>query len=122
MTLLDNLPHTVTIKRNKYANDEFGGTVKTKYAKATGVSAWVQNASQREIDEYQRQGQEITHRVYFASDPALIPGDYIEVTAGPSFVGREIEHRVHTDRSAGLGVLFVSLGREETDEYANAFA
>ena len=119
MTLLDSLPHTVTHSRRTYANDEYLGTPKASTDIATDVSAWVQNASYGEVIEYQKKDQRITHKVFYASDPSIRPGDIVTVTAGPSFVGRELNFKATTDRSAGLGVLFGVMCEEENNERAS---
>ena len=71
------------------------------------MSCWVQNATQREVLEYQKMDQEISHKVFFASKADIRPGDEIQITAGPSYVGLTLEQvSGPTDRSAGLGALF----------------
>jgi hypothetical protein len=112
MTLLENLPHTVSHFRKKYSRDEYGGNITEQESRATGVKAWVQNAAYSEITEFQKQDEVITHRVMYASAPSLRPGDVVTVTAGPSFVGVEMEYKASTDRSAGLGVLFTAMCEE----------
>jgi len=115
MSLIDNLPHTVTHRRPSYARDEYGGNLETTTNVATGVSAWVQMASANQISEFAKRDQLISHTVYFESDPGLRPGDSIIVSAGPSFVGVEMEYVAGTDYSAGLGVLYGAAFQEENN-------
>jgi len=115
MSLLESLPHTVTHKRRKYSNDEYIGNKVESETIASGVSAWVQNASMSEVFEYQKRDQRITHKVFYSSEPSIRPGDIIEVTAGPSFVGKELNFQSMTDKSAGLGVLFRAMCDEESN-------
>lgn len=115
MTLLENLPHTVSHSRKKYSRDEYLGNITETESLATGVSAWVQNASYRDIQEFAKMDQVVTHRVMYASDPDIRPGDVITVTAGPSFVDKELNFRSMTDRSAGLGVMFTVMAEEENN-------
>jgi hypothetical protein len=119
MSLLNNLPHTVTHTRRKYLRDEYMGNTTQIETLSTGVSAWVQNASQREIEQYQKRDELITHKVYYASDPSIRPGDRITVTAGPSFVGDVFNYESLTDRSAGLGVLFRIMVNAENNKRAS---
>ena len=115
MSLLDSLPHTVTHKRQKYSRDEYMGNITKTETLDTGVNAWVQNASQREVEQYQKRDQLISHKVYYTSAPGIRPGDVIEVTAGPSFVGKTFYFESLADRSAGLGVLFSVVVNEENN-------
>ena len=115
MSLLDSLPHTVTHKRRKYSNDEYIGNKVEETTLSTGVKAWVQNANMSEVLEYQKRDQRITHKVFYSSEPSIRPGDIIRVTAGPSFVGKELNFQSMTDRSAGLGVLFKAVCDEENN-------
>jgi hypothetical protein len=119
MSLLTNLPHTVTHYRRKYSRGDYLDTQIEDEQQATGISAWVQNASQGEIERYQKKDESITHKVYFASDPGMRSGDVITVTAGPSFVGKTLNYRALTDRSAGLGVLFGAMFDEEDNQRAS---
>ncbi len=107
----DNLPHTVTIERKEFTQDATHGGVTDSYTSiATGVKCWVQNLSSSEFNEYRKQDQMVTHKVYFVGGwptPAL-DGNVnhaIQVTAGPSFVGYRFFVSHGTERSAGLGRL-----------------
>jgi hypothetical protein len=115
MTLLDNLPHTVSHYRKMYEQDEYLGNTTGTTALATDVKAWVQNANMRDVAEYQKEDETITHKVLYASNPSLRPGDTIVVTAGPSFVGVTMNYKTSTDRSAGLGWLFTAMCEQENN-------
>jgi hypothetical protein len=116
MSLLDNLPHVCTLTRPDYDQDELGGQIENQTAVTTGIACWVQNASMREIEAYRKVDTEITHKVFFQTDPGFRPGDDLIVTSGPSFVGVEMEFQAGpTDRSAGLGVLFAAMFAEENN-------
>ena len=106
MSLLDQMPHTVSHYRQKYIRDEYMASIPEQVALESDVRAWVQNASQTEITEFQKRDQLITHKVYYTGDPGIRPGDQIVVTAGPSFIGRTFDFQSQVDRSAGLGVLW----------------
>lgn len=117
MSLIDNMPHTATQYRPSYDQDELGGQIPNQQAQATGIECWVQNASMQEIERYQKQDTEISHRVFFPTKPDMRPGDEIVVTAGPSFVGLTLEFQAGpTDRSAGMGVLFAAVFQEANNQ------
>ena len=114
--LIGNLPHTVTHTRPQYEQDELGGMLPKQTAVTAGIACWVQNASQREVLEFQKNDQEISHKVFFATKADIRPGDEITVTAGPSYVGLTLEHvSGPTDRSAGMGVLFAGFFIEDNN-------
>lgn len=116
MSLIDELPHTGTHTRPQYTQDELGGTLQNQTTVSTGIECWVQNASQREVAEYQKKDQEISHKVFFDTKHDLRPGDELVITAGPSFVGLTLEHVAGpTDRSAGLGELFAAFFVEDNN-------
>lgn len=116
MSLIDDLPHTGTHTRPNYDQDELGGQIKAQETVTAGIACWVQNASQREIFEFAKNDQEISHKVFFDALHDIRPGDELVITAGPSFVGKTLEHvSGPTDRSAGLGELFAAFFNEETN-------
>lgn len=116
MTLLNEMPHTVAHYRKKYSRDEYIGNVTQLELRTSGVSAWVQNASDREVQEFQKQDELVTHKVYYATNPDLRPGDVVRVTAGPSFVGKDLNYASSTERSAGVGVLYRVMCSEDNNE------
>lgn len=116
MCLIDNLPHTCTHTRPQYTQDDLGATLQNQTTVTSGIECWVQNASQREVEEYQKRDQEISHKVFFRTKPDIRPGDEIVISAGPSFVGLTLEHvSGPTDRSAGLGELFAAMFMEDNN-------
>lgn len=115
MSLLDSMPHVGRHDRLRYEQDPLGGNIDAPVQRAAELSCWVQNASFREIEEFQKRDQVITHKVFFPTDPNMRPGDTLTITGGPSFVGRELHFRAFTDRSAGLGVVFAGFFEEENN-------
>lgn len=110
MSLFDRFPHRVSILRATYQREAGTlGNYETNEAVATGVHAWIQNASMQEIIEWQKRDEAITNRVIFKADPGLEVGDKIQVESGTSFVGDVFVHKAVEDRSAGLGVIWTSL-------------
>lgn len=118
MSLLDNMPHEVTITRpvhsrqsGKMASKRTFKTVSTK------VMAWVQNATMSEINEWGKRGMKVTHKILFNQDLEATIGlresDVFTVTAGPSFVGKVINNRAFTERTAGKGWMWKAMGEED---------
>jgi hypothetical protein len=110
MSLLDDLPHRVRHERRVTVR-EVGkmSHVTTMHVVAASLSSWVQNASSREILEWQKRDQDVTHRVMFHVDPRAEIGDEFVVLSGPGFVGIRVVMLAITDRSAGLGVLYTAM-------------
>lgn len=126
MTLLDSFPHTIKHQRPSYTTGAHLGQSQSLTDLATGISAWIQNASAREIEEFGKMDEEITHKVFFTTDPGLRPGDLIEVTAadaGTGHVGNVYEFKADSpDRSAGLGVVFAAMFKVRNDLRVGSFA
>ncbi|MDO8682503.1 MAG: hypothetical protein Q7N50_03360 [Armatimonadota bacterium] len=107
--MLDRLPHTATAKRRRQTADGMMG-VKETYPTTlfTDRACWRQPASDREVEYWMRQDIEITHKVYFSTDPGLdesyvleIGGDLLDV----------ISH-AEPDKSVGLGILYRVMTRK----------
>ncbi len=103
MSLLANLPHTVEIQALTSAVGPMIGDDDDYPTKQAGVSAWVQTASQAEIDLFERRGFRVTHKIYFATEPATVESDQI------IHDGKTYEFRSFADASAGLSVLFKAM-------------
>ena len=108
MSLLDTLPHRVTIRSPIYGADDLGGVVGEFEDVASDVSAWVQNAGASEIKEFDRRGDDISHKIFFGAVPVVAVGDQIYVESGPSFVGKTFVFVAGTERSAGCGLLWAA--------------
>ena len=109
MSLLDNMPHRCRIDRLKHKTDAVGGNIQAPAVVpgASNLECWVQNASQREINEFQKRDKLVTHKVFFPTDPPLRVGDQITITtASPDILGQVLKFQAEADRSAGLGLLF----------------
>ena len=85
MALWGNIPwmithgaHTVDIERAAIVVDDLGGTTKTFAVESASVAAWVQPASSLTLQQYGARDIEISHNVYFSSDPAVELGDRIK--------------------------------------------
>lgn len=113
MSLLDSLPHRVTIRSPIYGADDLGAVSGEFQNVETDIPAWVQNASAAEIKEYDRRGDDVSHKVFFDSVQTLSVGDQLYVTSGPSFVGKLFVFAAGTERSAGCGVLWAAYVSEK---------
>ena len=69
--------HTVDIERPNDLFDPLGGTDKVFAVVSADVTCWVQPARSLEITQFGGRDIEITHNVYFASDPSVRLGDRI---------------------------------------------
>lgn len=108
MSLLDTLPHRVSIRSPLYGADDLGAVVGEFTDTATDVAAWVQNAGASEVTQYDRRGDDISHKVFFDAVPVIAVGDQIYVESGPSFGGKTFVFVAGSDRSAGCGVLWAA--------------
>jgi len=114
MSLLDNFPHTIDLARATYSVGGYGGDKHTLTSFITGEAAWVQVASQKEIAEFAKKDQDVSHKIYLRRDPGLQLDDDILVHGGP-YDGKHLKAKSWADATAGLGYawkLFASLNRE----------
>lgn len=109
MSLFDNLPHTAAIQERTITQDVLLGETETWADSTTGLSVWVQVASQQEIDEFQRRDIRVTHRVYFNADPTTYfsqeadAGQYSILCSTGSFANQRLTVRSHAEATAGVG-------------------
>ncbi len=117
MSLLDSLPHTCSAYLRTRTTDELGGA-KDSYNTLVFADrpCWLQSASDNEIQEFQKQGIDVTSKVYFTSDPVLDSRHMVVVLDGDqSALGTWLVHtRPKPDASAGLRKLFKVMLEEST--------
>jgi len=118
MSLLDNFPHECTIRRRTIAKGDLGGGKTSSTVEQTGVSCWVQTASDREVLAYEKMGMSINRKIYFLSDPSVTERHEILVTkklgvAVSSPAVLEVRSEALPDASAGLGVVYRVMAEEE---------
>ena len=116
--LLDTMPHRCRIDRLRYDTDSVGAAVSVPKAVpgAGALECWIQNATQREIIDFDKRDQAVTHKVYFPTEPPLRVGDTITPTTAPSDVlGKTLKFQARADRSAGLGFLWGAMCELETN-------
>ena len=107
MSLLDNLPHKASITTRTVTTGDMGGERETFPTTAyKDEPCWVQSATAAEIEEWEKRGHAISHKVYFNRDLAMTHDNRIELTAPTRLAGLRLEFRGVMDASAGLGVLY----------------
>jgi hypothetical protein len=115
MSLLEHFPHTLTFSHRTHTRGTIGGQMTTLTSFATAKEGWVQSASHREVTEFQKRDQKITHKVLLAPADAdlLTVDDVLTVTAGDTFVGKKYQVRSVGEASAGLGWVSTAYLTEE---------
>ena len=108
MSLLENLPHTADHKRRTRQRSGNLGYRDSFSDVATGLSCWIQPASDSDIVEFNKRGITITAYVYFTDDPGIIEEDVL-VIDGMTY---EVKSDARPDTTSGLGVLFRALVEE----------
>jgi len=111
MSLVDSLPHLCTIKQSAWVQDDNGADYDNPEIVEEGAACWVQPASDRQITEFQKRDQNVTHQVYFNTNKRLKPGHFLLPTTGP-FAGAYLEVKSYNETTAGLGVLFKAMCEE----------
>ena len=115
MSLLENMPHLMTVKKRTYVNDAYGGNDETPVNQSINNRCWVQNASFQDILEFEKRDERVTHRVLMPTDLSLTPGLVIVPEDGP-FQDLELVVRAYTERTAGLGWMFTAFCEEENNQ------
>lgn len=112
MSLLDSLPHRCTIFKETFSKGDLGGSKATRVDEQTGVECWEQNAGHGEIEEYEKRGISISHKIYFDSDPGVTERHRIVITSRDAGVTQiasssqkvlEVRSVSEPDAGAGLG-------------------
>lgn len=116
MSLLNAFPHTVRHERRTESRDSVGGIKRGSTTVSATVEAWVQNAGNSEVTEFQKRDQRISHRVTIKSDADIRVGDDLVVTSTGSFSGFRFKVKTTpVDRSAGLGKIWTVYCMEENN-------
>lgn len=102
MSILDNLPHTISIKRRTRTRGDTGGTVDTFTTVNASIACWHQPANSRETTQMQKRGIAVTDKFYFTEDPDVTARDTIVAEDSREFEVRSTQ----PDASAGLGIVF----------------
>lgn len=117
MSVLDNFPHTCRHQRNSQTQNADMARVDTAVTVDTAIPCFVQNASFDEIQEFQKQDQRITHKVYWRTYSEKRNGDLLNTFArvdGTSANGlpSELTIRATTDRTVHRAYAFCSYCEE----------
>lgn len=100
--ILDNLPHTCTAKLRVRAQGSMGGGKDSFTTVFSDRDCWRQPAGHNEQNYAGKPGQQITHKVYFTSDPSLDERCVLEFSDG----AYDVVSASHPDASVGLGVVW----------------
>lgn len=123
MTLLSNFPHKCKIERITWTSGTLAGKKPTPVSEQTDVACWEQQASSKEIKEFQKRGISIARKIYFLVDPAVTEKHTITITerqgtaiASASQISLKVRSESLPDASAGLGVVYKVMVEERTGE------
>lgn len=122
MSLLTQLPHRCTIRRKTRTKGSLAGSKDTPVNEQTDAECWEQQATNKEIDMFQKRGMEVTRKVYFTTDPGVTSRHQIVMTQrnGIAVSGEnplDVVSEALPDASAGKSVLFKVMVKELTGEY-----
>lgn len=110
MSLLDNLPHTCSGFRTRSETDAMGGWKEGQSQRLfTNKACWRQPVSDREADRWMQSGALVTHSVYFAEDPVLDEGCWLQFGDDVLLVMSVAD----PDNSVGLGILWRVMCRKD---------
>jgi hypothetical protein len=116
MSLPDNLPHLCDITKSIPVRDEYNADIDEPEDFLLNEPCWVQPASDREINIFQRRDQVVTHTVYFRGNPGIRPGYIITPKDGAylacPFAGATLEVKSANETTAGLGLLWKAMCEE----------
>ncbi len=111
MSLLDELPHTISIARTHYDQGEFGGEVPVEEDPyVIDEPAWVQPINATLLKEFATAGQRLTHSIYLLRDPGLRSSDAITITKGPYSTAHKISVNNFREDSVGAEILWLIVG------------
>ncbi len=109
--LLSNFPHLCTVRNQRTIKGSLGGRRNAPVVAATNVVCWEQQASNKEILEFEKRGKLIEKKIYFLTDPGVTEQSEILITdRGSGTIADPVKYYVKSeslpDASAGLGVVY----------------
>jgi len=115
MSILDQLPDRCSIFIRQQSVDlssnKLGAQVDDPDLVSSLVECWMQPANAKEIREYEKRGQSISHKIYFTTDPNVTELNTIKVThrngsavSNPQTL--DVIAVPDPDATAGVGFLF----------------
>lgn len=111
MSILDNLPHVSTAKIRTISQTTGLGNKPSYAVVFSDRECWRQEASDKEVREFEKRGIRATDKIYFTSDPEIDERHILTdvrdsgATAGTGTTW-EVVSRAEPDASAGLGVVW----------------
>ena len=102
MSILESLPHTCTAKLKVRTQGTMGSMKNALSTVFSDRACWRQPASDNEQMVAMKNGINVTHKVYFTSDPAL-DNRHVLVFSDGSY---DVTSRPIPDSSVGLGVVW----------------
>lgn len=98
-----------------------GGTKVDTTDVATNVKCWEQQANAKEIDLYEKRGQQVDRKVYFSVDPEIDEQNEILITeklgtAVANPIVLKVRSEVEPDASAGIGILYRVMAQKITSQ------
>ena len=117
MSLLDNMPHAVDIRRTTYDSDDLAGDYEkpTVAAYCANEPAWVQSAGPTVVKDFKNRDQNVTHVVFLDNNPGLRLSDKITVLSGP-YIDEVLIVRGFREVTAGMDLAWAIYA--ETDREA----
>ena len=108
MSLLENFPHTCTVKKRVRTKGSLGGSSDPLTTVATDLSCWQQSVGDSQVEEFAKRGIAVTDKVYFTTDPGVDTRHVLEVTNPQTgqTITLEVKSRALPDASAGMGVVY----------------
>lgn len=121
MGLLGSFPHRCTIQRRIRVGGALGGSQDKVAIDQTNVVCWEQQASAREIKDFEKKGMSINRKIFFLTDPSVTSRHRILITERLGVtqtdpVALDVTAEALPDASAGLGVVFRVMANENTGE------
>ena len=121
MSLLNNFPHRCTIRRLVRVKGTLGGSKDSPLNEQTSILCWAQNATQKEVADFEKRGMFLSRKIYFLVDPGVTERHQILVTEmNGTTIDNPIVLKVRTeampDASAGKGVVYKVFCSETTGE------
>lgn len=114
MSILDNFPHSAVARTRTRTRGDLGGSKDSFTAVFVGRACWQQQASNREIREFEKRGIDVTDKIYFLTDPELDERHILVVSGTSGTSTYEVASKSDPDASAGLGVVYKVMCKKTT--------
>lgn len=115
MSILENLPHVCTAKLRVRSQGSMGGGKDSWTTVFSNRACWRQPAGDSEVEYAGKQGIQVTHKVFFTSNPELDNRHVLLFSDGTY----DITSRPIPDGSVGLGVVWRIMLNYNSSEGSN---